>query len=766
MNIKWSEMASTVKLLAMAASMGGLIVACGGGGGSSAGGAGGTPAPIAAVADTTAQVLTQNTAMTSFRPLVASGGTTPYTYSYTGNLPHGLTFDKNTGAVTGTPDTVQAASTLIFSVMDFMSVVAPTTSSVSFTVNATGVIALTATATTTEQILVDGTQMKPFTPLVASGGTQPYTYFSDPLPTGLSLNASTGEVTGIPQGVFVKKDLKFSVKDKTNAIAPTISTVFFTVNSAGGPPNPTPDYPAVTLNYYTDAATSLPTVGGLWQVKSDMVSAPTLLNSNALIGRGAAGGGRIATVKAKNQLSSDPYNYAIIFATTDGKLYKQYANSGTTIQISNISGIASGTGGYIVAGTTVNDLCRINALTDFANPENSVIILTLAGPTKLCEVATSVNVWIRLSADANTVPAKLPGKILQPLMDQNTGAITGFVGMTAFELDSSTLVKYDTNLANPEVIYDLSSVNTNKTASTFVAQNVSSYGSMSANTVLLGMVNSTNFTADYRMVDVSANTVSASLYHLTNNSAPKYSVYDDSGYYFVDLASTSVIRKIAVGGSTAATEFATLITGAVGGLQLSSNSVIYSSGNAIFSTGKNPGATPVLLASGSKATSTTEYVSLYSSGVKNAGYVFYNRYVIRNSDLIRDESQTRAEVVKEDGSGIQVYGTSGAFAKWGPAFISNGTLGAITLLEAAPGVLSLNGASIKIVNANTGSKSNITQSTLIPNDLQSFVGDIYGTRGLLRANFYSSNQVFSLDALASNSFATITRTTSDKVLVE
>lgn len=108
------------------------------GGGASGGGSGGgsTTTAITATATTTAQSLTVGTAMTSFSPLTASGGTTPYTYSHTGTLPTGLSFSTSTGAVTGTPTAAYATANLIFSVRDANNNYASTTSTVSFTVSA------------------------------------------------------------------------------------------------------------------------------------------------------------------------------------------------------------------------------------------------------------------------------------------------------------------------------------------------------------------------------------------------------------------------------------------------------------------------------------------------------------------------------------------------------------------------------------------------------------------------------------------------------
>jgi len=190
-----------------------------------------TTAAISATAITTAQSLTVGTAMTSFSPLLSSGGTTPYTYSYTGSLPAGLSFSTSTGAVTGTPSATHATANLVFSVKDANNVVASTMSTVSFTVGAAPVN-ISATANSTAQSLTAGTPMTNFSPLAPSGGATPYTYsYTGSLPAGLSFSSSAGVVTGTPNAIYATASLVFSVKDANNVVAGTTSTVSFTVAS-------------------------------------------------------------------------------------------------------------------------------------------------------------------------------------------------------------------------------------------------------------------------------------------------------------------------------------------------------------------------------------------------------------------------------------------------------------------------------------------------------------------------------------------------------
>ncbi len=128
--------------------------------------------------------------------LMASGGVPPYTYSIiSGSLPAGLTLNTSTGAITGTPT---QPGTFSFTAQVVDSSGSSTTNTV--TANCTIVITSPPTLTVTCPASTGTVGVSYSSGLSASGGLPPYTFYisAGSLPPGLTLNAATGAITGIP----------------------------------------------------------------------------------------------------------------------------------------------------------------------------------------------------------------------------------------------------------------------------------------------------------------------------------------------------------------------------------------------------------------------------------------------------------------------------------------------------------------------------------------------------------------------------------------
>ena len=124
-----------------------------------------------------------------------SGGTAPYTFAVTnGSLPNGLTLDSNTGQITGTPT---ALGTFNFDITATDTYGCSGTQSYSVTINCPVITVNPAT-------LPNGTVGTLYDQTVSgSGGAAPYTFAvtNGTLPTGLTLNSSTGQISGTPSAV-------------------------------------------------------------------------------------------------------------------------------------------------------------------------------------------------------------------------------------------------------------------------------------------------------------------------------------------------------------------------------------------------------------------------------------------------------------------------------------------------------------------------------------------------------------------------------------
>jgi len=161
--------------------------------------------------------------------LAAAGGTTPYSWSITsGSLPSTLSLNGSTGVISGNVSSSAMTGTFAIQVQVTDSNHSTATKSLSITVTS---VPVPLSVTTASLAAAEKGQIAYSQTLAAAGGTTPYSWSitSGSLPSTLSLNGSTGVISGNVSGTAVGGTFTVRVADALGATA--TKSLSITVNS-------------------------------------------------------------------------------------------------------------------------------------------------------------------------------------------------------------------------------------------------------------------------------------------------------------------------------------------------------------------------------------------------------------------------------------------------------------------------------------------------------------------------------------------------------
>ena len=250
-------------------------------------------------------------------PVTAVGGVQPYAWSVSsGTLPGGLAVNNSSSMISGTP-TASGSFTFTLQVKD--SSATPQTATKSFTVTISA--ALVAVSITTGSLSGGQVSSSYGATLTASGGTTPYTWSlsSGTLPAGLTLAASTGQISGTPTAAGTST-FTVQVKDSSSPQQTATKSLSITVTVAVTPVTiSTGSVPSgqVGTAYSTTLAASGGTTPYSWSISSGALPGGVTLSSTGTIsGTPTASGSFSFTVKVTDSTTPTAQTAAKSFTIT------------------------------------------------------------------------------------------------------------------------------------------------------------------------------------------------------------------------------------------------------------------------------------------------------------------------------------------------------------------------------------------------------------------------------------------------------------------